>query len=585
MFATVPDPTTPSRSVFVGLVPTLSDQSLVPSDGTITNERVIMFSHGQSVPVRRSSLKQEDRIAKLTNLYFRNNHLSKEHAIIRYDENDGFFIKDTNSTFGTVLNRDKVLIPDIEFPLKNNDEIGFIMSKPSLQIKKTFKSYSGSESIIPLEEFGSPQIAMKFVVDISGYFLRFVPLGTSEKNDNSEPNKELLVNESFISSQDKTREIDEIRKSGTEDEEGEDDEIQILDEETVRAMEETPFDKADEDVHDDKFDPEGLDVHEEYNSKRDESKSSNVVNEEANVLSDNTPRVTEAAVATSVVAAVEEKDDDGELNNKELYHSSDDAPSESDIVYDFDSEVDDANFIDKLSDGELFADGKVDYGDYDDYNDEVDSIYSVDNSDNHDKDEEISETRYLNEGKEEINTSESEFDSDDYDISVLESDANINDIEYHNETESEFDDDDTLNSSNQSIDDSEICSISDDSIEVVNDDEEELHVYARDNYRIHCAPLCYAIEDTECELLNSDCSRKRSFDEMEDDIDYDEDTTLESAVEQVNLKVPEPPRKKILTSQSKWKTITKEVGKGLFYVLATLAALGIYGSTMTDEEN
>ena len=136
MFATVPDPTTPSRSVFVGLVPTLSDQSLVPSDGTITNERVIMFSHGQSVPVRRSSLKQEDRIAKLTNLYFRNNHLSKEHAIIRYDENDGFFIKDTNSTFGTVLNRDKVLIPDIEFPLKNNDEIGFIMSKPSLQIKR-----------------------------------------------------------------------------------------------------------------------------------------------------------------------------------------------------------------------------------------------------------------------------------------------------------------------------------------------------------------------------------------------------------------------------------------------------------------
>ena len=44
-----------------------------------------------------------------------------------------------------------------------------------------------------------------------------------------------------------------------------------------------------------------------------------------------------------------------------------------------------------------------------------------------------------------------------------------------------------------------------------------------------------------------------------------------------------PPRKKQASEDSKLKGVLKEMAKGLFYVAATITALGIYGSTL--EEN
>lgn len=75
---------------------------------------------------------------------------------------------------------------------------------------------------------------------------------------------------------------------------------------------------------------------------------------------------------------------------------------------------------------------------------------------------------------------------------------------------------------------------------------------------------------------------KRRFDELDSFDEFGRHTPIEySDCEFSN----QPPRKKHASTESKWKTITKEVGKGLFYVFATIAALGIYGSSIANEES
>ncbi|RCK60748.1 hypothetical protein Cantr_08510 [Candida viswanathii] len=615
MFATVPDPKTPTRKIFVSLVLSPSDHPLASTDSSITNERVIMFQHGQSVSVRRSSLKQEDRIAKLTNLYFRNNHLSKEHALIRYDENDGFFIKDTNSTFGTVLNGSKVLVPEIEYALKNKDQVGFIMSKPSLQIKKTFKTASEESATIPIEEFGNPPIAMNFIVDINGVVLRFVPLDTAESRKNDGADKDLLTNESFVDSVDKTREIEEFRKSGTEDEDdGDDNEIQILDEETVKAIEATSIDKEDHDVKEGSLKPESSkEDHEPEKEQQEGTMIAFFSEDEDDVYPTSSINDGEAKKGSDEELAAKskaEEDDVEDLDREYLQDSSDDAPSESDIVYDVDFQDRAPKMEVDFSDDEIYEDGEIEYDDYQGYDGEAISVSEEEELERYEDEMERYEDemeRYaekmerFGDKMEAMETNDPDqgvdddrlFDSDDYDSDIQVSGSDINDN--YDVDEEEAEDDETLNGSvSQKPYQVEVFDISDGDLDAAeeedegdNEDDDDLYLYSRDNCRICCAPLCYPIDDAESEELNSDSSRKRSFDEMEeeDDEDYDIDYDSTESSCEYTQEVQEPPRKKTLTSESKWKSITKEIGKGLFYVLATLTALGVYGSTISSEEN
>ena len=122
----------------------------------------------------------------MTNFYFKNNHLSKEHAKIRYDQQQGFYIQDANSTFGTVLNNEKVLIAGVEHLLNTNDTVGLIMSKTSLQIKKITQEFVSANSTdkeirsIPISKFDNPTIVLNFRIEIKDSVLKLVPIEREE---------------------------------------------------------------------------------------------------------------------------------------------------------------------------------------------------------------------------------------------------------------------------------------------------------------------------------------------------------------------------------------------------------------------
>ncbi|KAI5969153.1 m [Candida margitis] len=142
----------------------------------ITNERILVFQDQQESHIRRVSSKGGDRVATITNLYFKNKHLSKHHATVKYEQDKGFTVEDTNSTFGTVIN-DTVIKHNTRHPLKDKDRLGLILSKPSSRIKDVFKKFESDleHKSIPLLEFDSPKISMQFDVAIDKSVLKLVP--------------------------------------------------------------------------------------------------------------------------------------------------------------------------------------------------------------------------------------------------------------------------------------------------------------------------------------------------------------------------------------------------------------------------
>lgn len=139
-------------------------------------ERVLTFDEGQETYVRRASSKDSNRWPLLTNLNFKNTHLSKTHAIVRF--RDGKFqIRDESSTFGTVINND-FLMPgeDNWADLNEGDLLGFILTKPSGSIRAVREEGGDDTQFIPLEKFKSPSLGLLFKIGVDSNTISFTPV-------------------------------------------------------------------------------------------------------------------------------------------------------------------------------------------------------------------------------------------------------------------------------------------------------------------------------------------------------------------------------------------------------------------------
>lgn len=153
--------------------------------------RKVSLCVGERVVLGRASKTNEERHPEFDNLLFYNAHLSKVHAEIEYKP--GFYIKDLDSTFGTVVNG-LVLAPEEPLKLEDGDIIGLILLKPSKKIANVFDKFT-NEKLIPLNEFGSPQLGVKKRVYIEGNTIEFYDVEGSFDQasiDESESSLELV---------------------------------------------------------------------------------------------------------------------------------------------------------------------------------------------------------------------------------------------------------------------------------------------------------------------------------------------------------------------------------------------------------
>ena len=484
----------------------------------ITNERILTFKSGDKVEVRRASTKDTSRNASLTNLFFKNSHLSKLHARLSYSEDDGFKLKDEDSTFGTVLN-DQFLVPGNWFPIKSGDNVGFIVSKPSSFISDTV-SKNGSAKTISLNEFNNPQVALQFVTEIDNDVIKFLP------------------DESFASAGEKVEiSCDETSKS--------------------EAVDQSDF--LDESEDNDDF----------FYSHFCPGMASSIIK---TILESKDGTLT--LLRKNVLGAGEPK----------LY-SEIQSSKDGDYCC---LEINDDYEIDDEEDSVDHEDGSV--------NHEEDSL------DHEDEPHPGKNCKFLVQGFTcEENSSLYESDSSASSISSSDSDMDLNSLQiYHSEA-----DDTELQSEDGSDSQLEESDLNEYEVSentcvplVVLSECDKYYLHLKDSPAVSNAtpPPNYTtteIKSTKCiddensseytlfsdsaysesdtEICTPSSGKKRR---LESDNDNDDDGDV----------VPEPPTKKVKPEPSKLKIFAKEAGKGLAYILATITALGIYGTTLTPKE-
>lgn len=137
----------------------MSSQDSVAAD-IPSNSRVIDLSGGP-IAIGRASAKDGDRSAKTSNLYIRNPHLSKSHARV-WVEDAAVFLKDNGSTFGTVWNNN-LLVPEKAVAIYEGDTVGFVINRPSYVIK-TLIGKALSTPMVLLDKLLNPRVQLQFVV-------------------------------------------------------------------------------------------------------------------------------------------------------------------------------------------------------------------------------------------------------------------------------------------------------------------------------------------------------------------------------------------------------------------------------------
>ncbi|KAI5953450.1 hypothetical protein KGF54_002822 [Candida jiufengensis] len=637
----------------------------------ISNERVIKFIDQQEYYIKRASNKTSNRNPQINNLYFNNNHLSKNHAVIQYDKFNTitpFTIKDNESTFGTVVN-DHVLLPNTKIGLSNKDKLGLIISLPSNQINQIFEenlNESNLNQTIQLSKFKGAKINMEFQIFINGNIIKFVPINNNNINKvnsataNGNKLKENASNSPIdLTNSDHTVEIKVIDKkddkvSGTETKSINNDNIDqenlVQKNQTNNEViqleseeEEDPFGdaeedasvvlisstKSDKDVYSATTTPFGYEDDEDVNLSREKEKIDGHEDEISSGLE--TP-------------SGEEKDlDDDEYSD----FVEDEAPSEHCIEYD--EQVKDrikylfenTSITHRSFDcqkcfkhpaiygfgGDLFCkscqQGFEDYCLKDDMEkdeirkeiekspayishletcpnpricecfekevaaeqcrragieleseeEEEEDEEGVDEEDLAQEEEELEEKEELEE--EELSDDSGEYNAEKYFV------------------DSDSDEDEDEDGYGYSYVKGCCCETEDDEI-----DEEEVVVI---NYNKTRDIADFADDvfpkwrPASPKVISPSTTKKRSFEEMEEEnfstnsIEDDDHSTFidsDESLEEIDF-ADEPPKKKQLlgssSNSSNLKTVLKEVGKGVFYVAATITALGIYGSQISDE--
>ncbi|KAK6198772.1 uncharacterized protein RJT21DRAFT_51086 [Scheffersomyces amazonensis] len=529
------------------------------SSGT-SNERVIKLSNGEESLVRRSSTKDVTRNAGLTNLFFENSHLSKSHAAIKYMDGE-FYLKDLQSTFGTILNGDYIF-SNKYFKLKSNDVVGFIISKPSSSIAKIYEKFANEDvSIIPLSEFNCPQIALEFTIVIENDIIKFLPL--SEKP----------VSRKFTLSEVDETAVESPEVEDVEDIDGSNDKEEVVEDKVIEVNEEedNDYDEEEEEEDDDTLNEDAyycrgmagtvpLYVPSCCVSSHDE-----VENDESNE--------SKTLIIDIVDREDEQEDDDDDEEEDEEEEVDDEEDDEEDEDEDEDDESEEVE-DDESEDEEQEEDESSD-------DTEVEELVKCDTSNLFNNPD--CEGAYYNEndGKFTCYIRRSKLvncfdDSDD------NSDSNSDSQVY---SESELEGDLLTLSSSESEEEGEDDEGDEDSVSFSSSEEESISL-----------PPFRLDSLSDCE---SSSNRKRSYDEMEEKFEIpwhvlqSIDNKLRSSKVSQSIDdklessdVVEPLRKKEKKSpnSSIVKTIAKEAAKGLGYAVATVIALGVYGSTIAPSQ-
>lgn len=118
----------------------------------------------EPVVVGRALRNSSDRPSLTTNLYLANNHISKFHAVV-YREDGAVYIKDTGSTFGTILNN-ILIAPNDPHVLKKGDVLGLVVNRPA-NVVETWRLSELFPSNIPLDRVLNPWVHLQFDIDFS----------------------------------------------------------------------------------------------------------------------------------------------------------------------------------------------------------------------------------------------------------------------------------------------------------------------------------------------------------------------------------------------------------------------------------
>lgn len=134
--------------------------------------------------IGRALRTNPERSATNTNFLFINRHISRIHAAI-YKKDGAFYIKDTGSTFGTVLN-DVLIAVEEPHVLKTGDVVGLVVNRPA-SIVKSWRENTLLPENIPLEKILNPMVHVKFLVeiDLTNSKVSLVPMQAFNRTNSS----------------------------------------------------------------------------------------------------------------------------------------------------------------------------------------------------------------------------------------------------------------------------------------------------------------------------------------------------------------------------------------------------------------
>ena len=497
----------------------------------LNDHRRITLGKGDFSDIKRESDRETSRFGSSDNLFFKHPQLSKAHGKLMNDDGR-LLLMDVGSSFGTVVN-DEFIKPHSFVEIKDFDRIGFIIMRSVSYIKNVVDM--SEDILIPLSDFGNPGVMLQFRVvvnkndkDPHSIDVEFVPIAhlhSRKPNDNS--NDEITIFENFESDN------EEQQASERFDNDNENDEAEVIDVDEVIDDQED-----DSDDSDDSEDAEDAEDAEDSDEKSGNSVASYDLENEDN----DTPQ-----------SDIEENSTNDPYSYKK-YIFGDGEQSDED---DYDYEV---NCSDALKDDDALLSEDEGEGS------EIEDIITH-----------ISPKNYV------LNSDEESEDSEDEDYNASH---RKKETEGHEEEEEEDD------SEEEEDDDSEVEEDDSENEEDVNDAKEPEDKYIGwlsseiIAHLVHQGLLNYNdVVDSGDSVSGDDycgddccgndyCGDCNSCDDSEELgwelSDLEDEDLNEDLCYTYN---PQQTRK-----PTTMKSVMKEVGKGMFYVISTVVILGIYGS-------
>lgn len=501
----------------------------------LNDHRRVTLGKGDFSDIKRESDRETSRFGSSDNLFFKHPQLSKAHGRLMNDDGR-LLLMDVGSSFGTVVN-DEFIKPHNFVEVKDFDRIGFIIMRSVSYIKNVVDM--SEDNLIPLSHFGHPGVMLQFrlVVNKNDEYphsidVEFVPvahLHSRKPNDNS--NDEITIFENFESDNEEQQASERFENDSGNDNGNDEPEVIDVDEVVLDEQEDDSEDSEDSDDSDDSEDSEDS---EEKAGNSDEYNS--VASYDLGNEDDDTPQ-----------SDIEENATNDPYSYKK-YIFGDGEQSDED---DYDYEV---NCSDAIKDNDsLLSEEEGDGSDIEDFIGHISPMNYVlnsdeDSEDSEDEDYKVSHRKKETEGDEEEEDDDSEEEEEDSENEEEEEDSEDEDVNDAKEPEDKY-----IGWLSSEI----IAHLVHQGLLNYNDVVDSGDSVSGDDYcgDDYCGD-CNSCGDSE--ELNWELS------DLEDD-DLNEDLCYTYNPQQTK-------------KPNTIKSVMKEVGKGMFYVISTVVILGIYGS-------